>query len=340
MRVPILFLSGSSEGTKGTWLKVAFNAALTRFWLLMWWASRAMDGPNCLCNDLNHMHCRLMPGSLLDTIGRTSAFWYGGAMSDSSWYYMQDNIPSGPVSWTRLQELAQSGMIGSRDLVRHEESPDWVFFANAELVEQTIGHSLSPPVEHVATGPVVPAGWTAMEISPWRRYGARMLDTATSGLIGVMAIAFAWFALAPISAERFFSLLSGPVGQLTDAIITTIIAGLVNGIVIGATGSSIGKAIFGIKVLTPQHEAIGIIAGWVREAKVWVIGLSLGIPLISLFTLLISYRRLKEKGETPWDHGLHVVLYRPASDKQTLLNILGVAVIFAAAAFFRWVGQE
>lgn len=261
-------------------------------------------------------------------------------MTDSSWYYMQDNTPLGPVSWTRLQELAQSGMIGPRDLVRHEESLDWIFFANAELVEETSGRSLSAPVEQVATGPIAPAGWTATEISPWRRYGARMLDTSTSGLIGVIAIAFAWFVLAPISAERFFSLLSGVSGRFADGIISTMIAGLVNGILIGATGSSIGKAIFGIKVLTPHNEPIGIMAGWVREAKVWVIGLGLGIPVISLFTLIISYRRLTKKGETPWDHGLHLVLYRPASDKQTLLNIFGVAAIFAAVAFFSWVGQE
>lgn len=299
-----------------------------------------MDDKNCLCNDHNCIRYPSDARSFLETIGGTPTFWCGRTMTGLSWYYMQNDIPSGPVSWTRLGELAQSGMIRPGDLVRHEESPDWIFFANAAPVQQTVGQPLAPPVEEVVNVPLDFSGWSSTEISPWRRYGARMLDTATSGFIGSLAIVFAWFSLAPISAERFFSIFSGSAGSLVDGLTTTIIAGFVNGILIGATGSSIGKAIFGVKVLSLQNEPIGIIAGWVREAKVWVIGLGLGIPIISLLTLLMSARRLVKKGEASWDHGRHVVYYRHASSNQTLLNILGVAVILGAFALFGWFGQQ
>ncbi len=253
---------------------------------------------------------------------------------------MHNDIASGPVSWTRLQELAQSGFLKREDLVRREDSPDWINFAHAAHVQQTVELPISHSPEAVMNVPLSLPGWSSTDISPWRRYGARMLDTTTSGTIGLIALAFALYSLVPISAERFFSVLSEGIGPLFDVLMTTIIAGFVNGILIGASGSSIGKAIFGIKVLSPQYEPIGIIAAWVREAKIWVIGLGLGIPLISLLTMIMSAQRLKKYGESSWDQGHHLVFYRNPSSNQTFLNVLGVVLILGASAVIGRLSQQ
>jgi hypothetical protein len=54
---------------------------------------------------------------------------------------------------------------------------------------------------------------------------------------------------------------------------------------IGLTGVSIGKWLFGGKVVKPSGKPIGVLAAFGRELQVWFHGLFFGVPLISLFTL-------------------------------------------------------
>jgi hypothetical protein len=46
-------------------------------------------------------------------------------MSDEVWYYHHAGEQAGPVSWKKLQELAESGGIDPDDLVWKEGTPDW-----------------------------------------------------------------------------------------------------------------------------------------------------------------------------------------------------------------------
>ncbi len=178
-------------------------------------------------------------------------------------------------------------------------------------------------------------GWTSLPVAPWRRYGARAIDTPVNGVLGVLLLAHVWYSLAPRSADRFFSLFETPGGMLLDLVLTTCIAAIVGGFIIGATGTSLGKAIFGVRVLDETLQPIGIRRGLVRELHVLWSGLALGIPILAFFTLLVAYRKLQRDRATAWDEGTHLVLHRPGSLLQTVLNGVGVVLIVLVNVLMR-----
>ena len=162
-----------------------------------------------------------------------------------------------------------------------------------------------------------------------------MLDTVVHGLIGFFLLGFAWYAIAPISADVFFNFVVTPQGMLVNIILTALLAAVIGGFVVGATSSSVGKALFGIKVLNTREETIGIGQGLLREFKVWLFGLGLGIPIVALVTMSVAYRRLTGRGSTSWDQDRNVVLYRENSTKQKVLNVIGFILVAAVAIAMR-----
>ena len=174
---------------------------------------------------------------------------------------------------------------------------------------------------------IATSGWSVEPVTPWRRYGARFLDNLFNGGLGIIVLSISFYAIAPASADQFFTYFQGPEGRLLDTILTTFVASIISGLMIGATGTSLGKAIFGIKVLRKNKDKIGLIAGVGRDIEVWVKGLGLGIPIIALFTLINAYTSLKRNGTTSWDSGRYIVMHRKSSAGQYLLNIIGLSLI-------------
>jgi uncharacterized RDD family membrane protein YckC len=179
-------------------------------------------------------------------------------------------------------------------------------------------------------------GWITEPVAPWRRYGARALDIIVNGGIGFTLFGFGFGLIAPQSAEQFFSIFEGPAGRFIDLFVTILAAGFFNAIVMGTTGSTLGKAIFGIKVLMPDQARLGFLACLARETKVWVFGMGLGLPFVSLFTMIMGYNTVAHKKEASWDKGQYVVFYRPSGNTQTALNVLGIALIVAGRAVFAY----
>src|SRR5260221_11407509 len=172
------------------------------------------------------------------------------------------------------------------------------------------------------------SGWKELPASPWRRYFARMLDTTLNGVVGFAILGFGFYAFAPLSAEAFFGSLSGAANRTLDVFLTTLIAVQINAILIGLTGSTLGKVLFGVKVVDKHLKPIGLTKSFVRELRVWTSGMGLGIPLINLIMLVTSFNQLKKNGVTFWDSkGELIVLHRPVAGLQYCLYIVGVTSI-------------
>jgi len=276
-------------------------------------------------------------------------------MEQERWYYLESDVPTGPFPWPRLLALSKAGIVGPTTLVCIAGGPEWVTLAEASRQRQPErafppsvpisagGESLSAPAVQNSSAIVSPfelvgeplaqttlqdrSEWLTTPAAPWRRYGARMVDTTVHGYLGAMVIAFAWYAVAPLSAEAFFTSLSQPpTGPLLDIVLTVSIAALVGGLVVGVSGSSLGKAIFGIKVVDRNMHAIGIRRGLNREMHVWFRGMALGIPIVAIFTMLAAFNTLQKEGVSSWDRDKHVVLYRPNGRFQYLMNAVGIAL--------------
>ena len=179
----------------------------------------------------------------------------------------------------------------------------------------------------------VPTGWLSSPPTPWRRYAARSIDIVVFGYLGFTIIGFVFYSVAPYTADQFFSIFSSPGGILIDIVVTALIGCVLGGVVIGLSGSSLGKLIFGLMVVDQNGRRIGAVQGIQRDLSVYLRGLGLGIPLVSLITLWMSYSKLKDTGATSWDSEKnYTVWHRPSGPGQYTLNILGILLLITVTA--------
>lgn len=95
--------------------------------------------------------------------------------------------------------------------------------------------------------------------------------------------------------------------------LTVLISVPISAAFVGTAGLSPGKWIFGVRI-TRDGQPLGFGAAFNREVSIWIRGLGLGVPIVSLVTLSNSFNRLKDKGSTQWDEaGAYVVTHRPES---------------------------
>lgn len=253
-------------------------------------------------------------------------------MENDHWYYAQRDSAIGPVTWDQLGELLDTGVIDRDTLVWREGTEEWAKLRTlvGDLIVRPPPLPQPPPIPDYETvreqgraqrtgsaGPTprprsgVLKGWTSQPTAPWRRYLARMIDTWFNGGLTSFLIGVVFYSVAPISADQFYAFL-GSEGRIVDAMLTIVIAIPLNASLIGLTGSSLGKWIVGIKVLDKQRRPLGIGKAFRREIGVWTSGLGLGIPIVIIFIMIASFRRLKNEGITPWDQEASSIVIHPA----------------------------
>jgi uncharacterized RDD family membrane protein YckC len=293
-------------------------------------------------------------------------------------YYNDGENEIGPFSQEKLLKLKEGALIGDRTLIRRADDRSWLPFnelpelrpvphqkgwtrktrseehSNLEAPETTKYSSASykphqfqsserAEGEAVKWGGVETAnddsGWMVGPPSPWRRFGARSLDIGVNGALGFFLFGIALYAVAPATADSFFLVFQTQGGRVLDTLATGLMASLVGGALIGSTGSTVGKVIFGIRVTSLDGTKLGVLRGVQRDLNVLFKGLGLGIPIISLFTLWISYKNLENQGSAVWDKDKYVVLYRSSGLMQTILNFIGVFVIVIMLIMFSLADQ-
>lgn len=238
-------------------------------------------------------------------------------MAERSWVYDLGHGQSGPMSVDQLAILLAQGKINAETLVRPSDIPDWDPLAR-----------WLPELGALAQAGPAKGAWMDAEPHPWRRYLARMTDSVVVGTLTWMAVGAVLYAVAPGVADRFFGIFDGPFGGLLDLILTLLVTSLSCSMLVGLTGVSVGKWLFGIRVVTPGGRPIGMVAAFEREMMVLARGLAFGVPLVSLYTLIASYRRLEDKGYSAWDKPTHrVLLHRPMNRLQIGLMIVTAPVV-------------
>jgi len=202
------------------------------------------------------------------------------------WYYSEANEQRGPVSEAELKQLLESHAIPPAALVWSENLSGWVP-ANS-LAEFTPSPYAAPAAEpeagHDWSG-FVPSG---PQVRPWIRYWARTLD----------------FLLFTVIVGFFLGVIFPEFLEISDVLLGMILLVayvFVEPIMLATFGTTPMKALFRVRVRNNDGSRLSFPAALVRMLKVWLRGLGLGIPLISLFTHLTSYNRLTREGITTWD---------------------------------------
>ena len=169
--------------------------------------------------------------------------------------------------------------------------------------------------------------WTDTTPHPWRRYFARSLDIMINGGVTWWVFGFVFGFVAPTEATAFFHIFDIPGGMFIDLMMTLIAAIPVTALMIGLTGSTFGKFMFGIRVRRRDGERLGVRRALVRELKIWALGMGCGIPVVTLITMISAYNHLSGEGRAAWDETDTRVTHRTQDAFQWVLMVLGVVIL-------------
>lgn len=208
----------------------------------------------------------------------------------------------------------------------HADAPQQGIPASGTAGIEDPADAIAPAIEARIGPPLVVAdeGWQDTTPAPWRRYFARAFDVMVLSTLLWASIETVIGLAAPHLHDALYA---HPLAlqALGSTIASALLLVPINALLIGTTGLTPGKWIFGTRVTRRDGRPIGLRAALGRETGVWFFGLGMGLPLISVFTLLASNVRLADEHATRWDAGrAWVVTHRPPGIMQMLLVAGGV----------------
>ena len=156
----------------------------------------------------------------------------------------------------------------------------------------------------------------------WMRYMARTIDVTIGSLLIGLSVGF---LLAIIFSSN--DILSTP--EILLSMLVVAIYLLIEAWIISTYKTTLGKKLLGITVTDKNGGKLKYSTSVKRDFYMWLAGLGLSLPFVSLVTMLISYNKYTEKGVTPWDEAYDVKInYEPISNVRFITGIvLTVAVI-------------
>lgn len=208
------------------------------------------------------------------------------------WFYRDGDAEQGPLTDADFAQRVDEGVVKADTLVRLGVEGAWIPARKAA----PMAFPASPPQ------PAKAAAWTDVAPRPLRRLSARALDyLVVGGAIWALAAAIVR-AAAPDWAASFSDLDRWlQAGLRTIAVLAVLVP--VHAILTGLTGFTVGKWVFGIRILR-KGRPVGLGAALRREVMVWWRGLAAGLPIICLVTAYSALRRLESDGRAPWDKAL------------------------------------
>ena len=154
---------------------------------------------------------------------------------------------------------------------------------------------------------------------PWIRYWARYIDIVAFSL--VFGIFLGIFIPSVLESSNIF---------LTILILFVWI--FAESSLLSSWGTTPGKWLLRINLAGPNGKP-EFSAALNRSFAVWLKGLGLGIPIISLFTLISSYNHLTKEGVTPWDKDGHFTVTHGKIGVIRIIVAIIVSVIFLFLIF-------
>jgi uncharacterized RDD family membrane protein YckC len=262
----------------------------------------------------------------------------------SGWYYLVDGSVKGPVSHNTMSEMIRFGQIAPDTLVWAKFIDRWTLVKSIEPYKDMFPDKLSTGTEskrriirnaklpdatedkndgsHYNTG----SDYTYRP-RPWVRYWARFFDYAIFGIIMDILAGAVVFTLNPTYVY------SGTDGTILHVLYLGLWV-FVEAYLLSTWGTTIGKWLLGVSVKDYKGDKLTYKAALNRSLQVWVKGMILGLPFITLFGLIRSYNQLGGKWEkTSWDlHGGYVVRHK----KLNFFGVFTVVIVLSGLALLNY----
>jgi hypothetical protein len=254
-------------------------------------------------------------------------------MEDNWHYAIAGEDARGPISTYELGHIL-AGTDASRLLVWRPGMPDWAAPGDVPALKGFL-HPSAGDSRPGLSGPgttaegATEAPWPSAVTHPWRRYFARILDTTCFVVVFFLFIGILFpslFAPPAKGTERLMDLFFQVIGFIAYAPFEAFCMHIF--------GNTMGKALYGIRVTTRTDDDMSLPAALNRSFRVLVQGIGLGIPIISLVTLLTSYNTLRQEGVTSWDRRLDcIITHRPFSYLRiVMLTVTWIVLILIVVA--------
>lgn len=251
-----------------------------------------------------------------------------------NWYVLIGEKPVGPASGAELLRAHFLGRYDAQAMVRSGADGEWRSLDSAFPLDQLTPPPL--PAEWTATYPVEARKWTSDTPYAWRRYFARQVDTLIHAWI-----MFIFLGAVLAGHDGAYLAVTGMDNPIVLNILGVILSIVPSIIFLGMTGRTIGKVIFGVKILNARGKPPGMFRAVKRELQVLLQGLALGIPLVTLFAFIAGYNALQNHGRTDWDKGNDLVAwYRRPTFFHWVLMLGGIALWLGIVATFAVAGRD
>jgi len=209
-------------------------------------------------------------------------------MSERQWYYADDGRQAGPVPESDLLERFASGELAPGNLVWTDGMEDWAPADEVELLRGRIGVGAPRPERpESAEGRGAGSRSNAPPPRPWVRYFARSIDVFIASIVLGVAAGLVMPEILELP-DAFLGMISFFSWIFMEASLLSL------------WGTTPGKWI----LRTELRSASGRLTysqALKRSVLVWFAGLGMGIPVVSIITLAVSYRTLVRDGTTLWD---------------------------------------
>ncbi len=153
---------------------------------------------------------------------------------------------------------------------------------------------------------------------PWKRYLARIIDLTICSLLWTLIWVFG-FGMIPSQ---------GVWGPIVDTVMGFLLLLVIEPICLSFVTTTLGKWIFGIRVLHQDGRKLGWGEAFNRTKEVLIWGYGLGIPGFSLYRLYRSYKHYSEGWTLSWDEETEYRFKRC----ETWKSVIGAAAVFILIA--------
>lgn len=239
-----------------------------------------------------------------------------------TWYVRRGEREIGPLGEDGLRALVGTGQITPDTPLWREGLSGWT---RAVAIPGALGPRGRAPFAADSRSAAATAPTPHEPATPWRRYWARSVDIAVSTfMVGVLIS-----ALRPTLLEQ---LTGAAHGRWILVLVLLPFALTMDAAIHWALGNTPGKAIAGIKVLAEEGgRPLSAAAYWGRNVGLYVFGLGLGIPLVGLITLIVSYRRAAAGEISRWDRFSSSRVYALSAAPQRTWVTVGAYVLVLGA---------
>ena len=164
---------------------------------------------------------------------------------------------------------------------------------------------------------------------PWRRYWARTIDMLMLWIPIVYLLGY--------FLPSYFTLIIESSGGIKNSAFTIYMAVLPfvmlgEAIIMGTTGTTFGKWLLNINIVRKQDgDKLSFSEAFERCFLIWIKGLGLGFPLVSIFTMLVAGNNIKKNINASWDDSVSAdVQCGPLSALKVSLSVFSLVVLFVA----------